>query len=100
VSTNYLGVEIHIPLAERANEITVDNGNSAKNLHYVGCNANVSLRTMNLPNFQRASILFADPHQHKHKNRRIVTVAFAELITELIAGTCVGARSGENRSGS
>ena len=51
-----------------------------RNLHYIHCNATISLPFLSLPNFTRCSILFSDPHRGKNTKRRIVNEDFAMVL--------------------
>ncbi|HIK54390.1 MAG TPA: tRNA (guanosine(46)-N7)-methyltransferase TrmB [Synechococcales cyanobacterium M55_K2018_004] len=80
---NFLGLEIREPLVIEANRIRDERG--LTNLHYVFCNANLSLRSLlaSLPpqTLQRVSIQFPDPwFKKRHQKRRVVQ---PELVSDL-----------------
>ena len=80
---NYLGLEIRQPLVDEANEIRDEKG--LKNLHYIFCNANNSLRPIlsTLPPgiLHSCLIQFPDPwFKNRHAKRRVVQ---PELVNEL-----------------
>lgn len=80
---NFLGLEIREPLVEAANKMRSELG--LKNLHYIFCNANNSLKPLlsSLPKgiLQRVTIQFPDPwFKNRHAKRR---VAQPELVAEL-----------------
>ncbi|MEM6450300.1 MAG: tRNA (guanosine(46)-N7)-methyltransferase TrmB [Cyanobacteria bacterium P01_D01_bin.105] len=87
---NFLGLEIREPLVERAlmrHEKAVRSG-AARNLHFVFCNANNSLKPvlMNYPGeLQRVSIQFPDPwFKKRHQKRRVVQPALVTVLAELM----------------
>lgn len=87
---NFLGLEIREPLVEEANTWRDEQG--LKNLHYLFCNANTSLKPLltSLPPqiLQRVTIQFPDPwFKKKHHKRRVVQ---SQLITDLATFLAVG----------
>ncbi len=85
---NFLGLEIREPLVERA-LIRRDQAGQ-KNLHFVFCNANNSLKPLlaNWPNgcpLQVVSIQFPDPwFKKRHQKRRVVQPELVEALAELM----------------
>ncbi|KAF3885454.1 MULTISPECIES: tRNA (guanosine(46)-N7)-methyltransferase TrmB [Nostocales] len=80
---NFLGLEIREPLVADANRLRDELG--LRNLHYLFCNANNSLRPLlsSLPQtrLQRVTIQFPDPwFKNRHAKRRVVQ---PELVAEL-----------------
>lgn len=81
---NFLGLEIREPLVERA--LMKRDRDGQRNLHFVFCNANTSLKTLlaNWPGgcpLQRVSIQFPDPwFKKRHQKRRVVQ---PELVAQL-----------------
>ena len=104
---NLLGLEIDPPIVEDANlwtrthdvngELAGDGTEGAEgagaigNLHFVACNANVSLAGMRVPNVRMVSVLFPDPwSRRKHAGRRVVTAQFVNtLASALVEGARV-----------
>lgn len=89
-SWNFLGLEIREPLVSDANQ-TRDEQNLT-NLHYVFCNANISLANIltGLPQgiLQRVTIQFPDPwFKSRHAKRRIVQ---PQLVSEIAEYLTVG----------
>ncbi len=94
---NFLGLEIREPLVERA-LIRRDRANQ-KNLHFVFCNANNSLKPL-LENWlecplKTVSIQFPDPwFKKRHQKRRVVQPELVEALAELMpAGAMVWLQS-------
>jgi len=107
---NLLGLEIYEPLVAEANAWTRtarrggggggggDDGRgggdastsaaataAVDNLHFIACNANVSLRGLRVPNLSVVTILFPDPwSRKKHANRRVVTPAFVRTLADAL----------------
>jgi tRNA (guanine-N7-)-methyltransferase len=87
---NFLGLEIRAPLVEEANRLRDELG--LTNLHYLFCNANISLRSLlsTLPagSLQRVTIQFPDPwFKKRHAKRRIVQPQLvADLADYLVPG--------------
>lgn len=82
-SWNFLGLEIREPLVIEANRLSAELG--LTNLHYVFCNANISLKMLlsSLPAgiLQRVTIQFPDPwFKTRHAKRRVVQ---PELVSDL-----------------
>ncbi|ACO65525.1 predicted protein [Micromonas commoda] len=90
---NLLGLEIYPPIVEDANlwTRTHDGAGAIGNLHFVACNANVSLAGMRVPNVRMVSVLFPDPwSRRKHAGRRVVTAQFVNtLASALVEGARV-----------
>ena len=90
---NYLGLEIREALVVQAEEKRQELG--LKNLHYLFCNANTSLKPLlaSLPTgcLQRVTIQFPDPwFKNRHAKRRVVQPEMVEAIAEyLVAGGIV-----------
>lgn len=90
---NVVGLEIRGPLVERANQWRDDAG--LKNLHYLSCNANNSVRPIleSLPagSVKLVTIQFPDPwFKKRHQKRRVVQPPLvAELAEFLPAGAVV-----------
>lgn len=90
---NFLGLEIRRPLVEQA--IALRDEQRLSNLHFIFCNANVSLLPLlkSLPQgvLQRVSIQFPDPwFKKRHQKRRIVQPDFvAALAACLVPGGMV-----------
>lgn len=80
---NFLGLEIREPLVEDANRVRDELG--LTNLHYIFCNANISLQpiltSLPLGRLQRVTIQFPDPwFKKRHQKRRVVQ---PELVADL-----------------
>ncbi|NJK53769.1 MAG: tRNA (guanosine(46)-N7)-methyltransferase TrmB [Leptolyngbyaceae cyanobacterium SU_3_3] len=80
---NFLGLEIREPLVDQS--IAYRNELNLRNLHYLFCNANNSLRplleSLQPGTLQRVSIQFPDPwFKRKHQKRRVVQ---PEVVDEL-----------------
>jgi tRNA (guanine-N7-)-methyltransferase len=85
---NYLGLEIREPLVVEA--IARQEALGLTNLHYIFCNANLSLRSLlsSLPaeSLQCVSIQFPDPwFKKRHQKRRVVQPALVEAIAAYLA---------------
>jgi tRNA (guanine-N7-)-methyltransferase len=85
---NYLGLEIREPVVNEA----IANRDEAelKNLHYIFCNVNYSLRdllaSLPLGTLQRVSIQFPDPwFKKRHQKRRVVQPNLVETIAKYLA---------------
>ncbi len=91
---NFLGLEIREPLVERA-LIRRDQAEQ-KNLHFVFCNANNSLKPLlaNWPGgcpLQRVSIQFPDPwFKKRHQKRRVVQPELVAALAELMPANLEG----------
>ena len=113
---NLLGLEIYEPLVSQANlwvnshektgePVVGDAGNTEtytkasnpskiNNLHFVACNANVTLPTwyeyrddkkFKMPKISFVSILFPDPwSRKKHAGRRVVTEQFVNVLADVL----------------
>lgn len=84
---NFLGLEIREPLVDQAIEWRDEAG--LKNLHYLFCNVNNSLRPIlaSLPpkSLSRVSIQFPDPwFKRKHQKRRVVQPEVVEWVAEFL----------------
>lgn len=84
---NVIGVEIREPLVHRANQWRDDAG--LRNLHYLPCNANNSVRPIleSLPAgaVQLVSIQFPDPwFKKRHQKRRVVQLPLVAELAELL----------------
>ena len=86
IEYNLLGVEIYEPLVEAANAWTAANKSSLKrDAHFVSCNVNVSLSTLNLPNVRAVCVQFPDPWSRgKHVERRVMTPDFARALADIL----------------
>ncbi|MGB3493477.1 MAG: tRNA (guanosine(46)-N7)-methyltransferase TrmB [Elainellaceae cyanobacterium] len=90
---NFLGLEIRRSLVEQA--IALRDEQALPNLHFLFCNANVSLMPVlkSLPQgiLQRVSIQFPDPwFKKRHQKRRVVQPELVEtLATCLVPGSMV-----------
>jgi tRNA (guanine-N7-)-methyltransferase len=87
---NFLGLEIREPLVVEANKLRDEM--NLKNLHYIFCNANNSLRfllsTLTPGTLQRVTIQFPDPwFKTRHAKRRVVQ---PQLVAELADYLAVG----------
>ena len=83
---NFLGLEIREPLVQRS----LLKANPAKNLHFIFCNANNSLRPLlttwpgGCP-LQRVSIQFPDPwFKKRHQKRRVVQPELVTVLAEVM----------------
>ena len=83
---NFLGLEIREPLVQRS----LLKANPAKNLHFIFCNANNSLRPLlttwpgGCP-LQRVSIQFPDPwFKKRHQKRRVVQPELVAVLAEVM----------------
>ena len=98
---NLLGLEIYPPLVAEANawrDTHAKGGGAAghvgwdgrearpiDNLHFIACNANVSLDRLRVPNLDAVSVLFPDPwSRKKHASRRVVTPQFVDTLAKLL----------------
>ena len=98
---NLLGLEIYPPLVAEANawrDTHAKGGGAAghvgwdgrearpiDNLHFIACNANVSLDRLRVPNLDAVSVLFPDPwSRKKHASRRVVTPQFVDTLARLL----------------
>lgn len=86
-SWNFLGLEIREPLVHQALDWRDEAG--LRNLHYIFCNVNNSLRPLlsSLParSLSRVSIQFPDPwFKRKHQKRRVVQSDVVETIAEFL----------------
>jgi tRNA (guanine-N7-)-methyltransferase len=84
---NFIGLEIREPLVIQANEWRDEQG--LKNLHFLYCNANNTLRPMleSLPSerIKRVSIQFPDPwFKNKHHKRRVVQVPLVQDLADFM----------------
>jgi tRNA (guanine-N7-)-methyltransferase len=84
---NFLGLEIREPLVIQANEYRDEA--ELRNLHYLFCNANNSLRPLlgALPEgmLQRVSIQFPDPwFKKRHQKRRVVQEPLVRDLADLM----------------
>lgn len=83
---NFLGLEIREPLVQRS----LLKQNHLKNLHFIFCNANNSLRPLltDWPNgcpLQRVSIQFPDPwFKKRHQKRRVVQPELVAVLAEVM----------------
>ena len=81
---NLLGVEIFDILVEAANAWVKENASTLKRrAHFVGCNVNVSLTALNMPNVRVICIQFPDPWSNK-PNRRVVTPKFVDELATIL----------------
>ncbi|MEL7144045.1 MAG: tRNA (guanosine(46)-N7)-methyltransferase TrmB, partial [Cyanobacteria bacterium J06573_11] len=84
---NFLGLEIRAPLVERS--LMKRDRDQQKNLHFVFCNANNSLRPLlvNYPaKLERVSIQFPDPwFKKRHQKRRVVQPELVTVLADLMA---------------
>ncbi|TYQ26234.1 tRNA (guanosine(46)-N7)-methyltransferase TrmB [Pseudanabaena sp. UWO310] len=81
---NFLGLEIREPLVDRCNEVRDEL--SLKNLHYIFCNANVSLAGL-LPkgSLHEVTIQFPDPwFKRRQQKRRAVQPELVATLAELL----------------
>ncbi|MEL7331316.1 MAG: tRNA (guanosine(46)-N7)-methyltransferase TrmB [Cyanobacteria bacterium J06560_2] len=83
---NFLGLEIRAPLVERS--LMKRDRDQQKNLHFVFCNANNSLRSVlaGYPGgLQRVSIQFPDPwFKKRHQKRRVVQPELVNILAGLM----------------
>ena len=81
---NLLGVEIFDILVDAANAWVKENASTLKRrAHFIGCNANVSLTALNMPNVRAICIQFPDPWSNK-PNRRVVTPKFVDDLAAIL----------------
>lgn len=67
-------------------------------MHFVACNANVSLAGMHVPHLRVVTILFPDPwSRRRHANRRVVTPAFVKLLADVLVQVGEGGGGGRKR---
>ncbi|MDX2256552.1 MAG: tRNA (guanosine(46)-N7)-methyltransferase TrmB [Pseudanabaenaceae cyanobacterium bins.39] len=81
---NFLGLEIREPLVDRCNQVRDELG--LRNLHYIFCNANVSLRGL-LPNrsLHEVTIQFPDPwFKRRQQKRRTVQPELVAVLADLL----------------
>lgn len=81
---NLVGLEIRLPMVERARELAARRG--LENLHLIRCNANVSLVEL-LPRAQvrRVYVHFPDPwFKKRHRKRRIIQPAFLRDVAAVL----------------
>ena len=81
---NFLGLEIREPLVDRCNEVRDELG--LKNLHYIFCNANVSLAGL-LPknSLHEVTVQFPDPwFKRRQQKRRTVQPELVATLAELL----------------
>jgi tRNA (guanine-N7-)-methyltransferase len=84
---NFLGLEIREPLVDQS--IAYRNELNLRNLHYLFCNANNSLRplleSLRSGTLQRVSIQFPDPwFKRKHQKRRVVQPEVVEELAQYL----------------
>lgn len=83
---NVVGVEIYEPLVRAANAWVDANRRSLKRAaHFVACNANVSLKSLNIPNVRAVCVQFPDPWSRaRHVERRVMTPEFARVVADIL----------------
>jgi tRNA (guanine-N7-)-methyltransferase len=84
---NFLGWEIREPLVTQANQLRDELG--LKNLHYLFCNANFSVRPLleSLPPdaLQKITIQFPDPwFKKRHQKRRVMQPELVEALVDFL----------------
>ncbi len=81
---NFLGLEIREPLVDRCNEVRDELG--LKNLHYIFCNANVSLAgLLTKGSLHEVTIQFPDPwFKRRQQKRRAVQPELVATLAELL----------------
>jgi tRNA (guanine-N7-)-methyltransferase len=81
---NFLGLEIREPLVDRCNEVRDEL--ELKNLHYIFCNANVSLAGLLTQNsLHEVTIQFPDPwFKRRQQKRRAVQPELVETLADLL----------------
>ena len=81
---NFLGLEIREPLVDRCNEVRDEL--NLKNLHYIFCNANVSLAGLLTPDsLHEVTIQFPDPwFKRRQQKRRAVQPELVSTLAELL----------------
>jgi tRNA (guanine-N7-)-methyltransferase len=84
---NYLGIEIRLPIIEKANRLRDEQG--LKNLHYAFANINVAVASLldSLPPgvCRRMSIQYPDPcFKLRHAKRRVVQPELVKAIAEFL----------------
>ena len=83
---NVVGVEIYEPLVRAANAWVEANRRTLKRAaHFVACNANVSLKSLNIPNVRAVCVQFPDPWSRaRHVERRVMTPEFARAVADIL----------------
>lgn len=86
IEYNLVGVEIYEPLVIAANAwVQTNRGSLKRRAHFVHCNANVSLKSLNLPNIRAICVQFPDPWSRaRHVERRVMTPDFARAIADVL----------------
>jgi tRNA (guanine-N7-)-methyltransferase len=81
---NFLGLEIREPLVDRCNEVRDEL--NLKNLHYIFCNANVSLAgLLTKGSLHEVTIQFPDPwFKRRQQKRRAVQPELVSTLAELL----------------
>ncbi|MFN6067508.1 MAG: tRNA (guanosine(46)-N7)-methyltransferase TrmB, partial [Pseudanabaena sp.] len=81
---NFLGLEIREPLVDRCNEVRDELG--LTNLHYIFCNANVSLAGLLTKNsLHEVTVQFPDPwFKRRQQKRRTVQPELVATLSELL----------------
>ncbi len=81
---NFLGLEIREPLVDRCNEVRDEIG--LTNLHYIFCNANVSLAGLLTKNsLHEVTVQFPDPwFKRRQQKRRTVQPELVTTLAELL----------------
>ncbi|NMF57555.1 tRNA (guanosine(46)-N7)-methyltransferase TrmB [Pseudanabaena yagii GIHE-NHR1] len=81
---NFLGLEIREPLVDRCNEVRDELG--LTNLHYIFCNANVSLAGLLTKNsLHEVTVQFPDPwFKRRQQKRRTVQPELVATLAELL----------------
>ncbi len=81
---NFLGLEIREPLVDRCNEVCDELG--LTNLHYIFCNANVSLAGLLTKNsLHEVTVQFPDPwFKRRQQKRRTVQPELVATLAELL----------------
>ena len=81
---NFLGLEIREPLVDRCNEVRDELG--LKNLHYIFCNANVSLAgLLTKGSLHEVTVQFPDPwFKRRQQKRRAVQPELVTTLAELL----------------
>jgi len=81
---NFLGLEIREPLVDRCNEVRDELG--LTNLHYIFCNANVSLAGLLAQNsLHEVTVQFPDPwFKRRQQKRRTVQPELVATLAELL----------------
>lgn len=83
---NLLGIEIFEILVDAANAwVQANKATLHRRAHFVACNVNVSLKTLNLPNIRAICVQFPDPWSRaKHAERRVMTPAFVQMLADVL----------------